>query len=220
MGYSKLHTFIAGIIVLAFTLLSSFSSSSLQGTENPLAGWDKNTLKQANTAAGVSYLSDQEKKLIFYTNLCRLNPKLFGQTVLTDYLQKNPYRAPSQAVLESLQKQLAETKTGTALAPDEQLCTIAHDFAKKMGEEGKTGHADFQNRMKPVMNQYNHVGENCSYGNPNAIDAFISLLIDKSDPVNLGHRKNILDPAFTVTGVSGQSHKTYQWNYVVDFAGK
>jgi len=208
------------IAIIFFILLSSFKGVSIQVDDNPLSGWDKDIIRQANSGAGAAYLSTEEKKLIFYTNLCRLQPKLFCQTVLTDYLKKNPDKSPESTALASLKKQLMEAKPCSALLPDEQLYTIAHDFAKKMGEEGKTGHVDFQNRMKPVMSHYNRVGENCDYGYSLGIDAFMSLLIDKSDPVNLGHRKNILDPNFTAIGVSEQPHKVYQWSYVMDFGGQ
>ena len=215
----KSSILVRGIILLAFTILTSFHSSYIQDEENPLSGWDRNILLQANSAATVSYLSDEEKKLIFYTNLCRLKPKLFCQTVLADYLNKHPDPTIGQPTIAALKRQLIGEEPGGALAPDEQLCSIARAFAKKMGQEGGTGHADFQNRMKPVMDRYNRVGENCDYGHTFAIDAFMNLLIDKSDPVNLAHRKNILDPKFTVIGVSKQPHKKFNYNFVIDFGG-
>lgn len=211
---------IPAYILPAFMLISAFSNLPTQTNSNPLSGWDKNVLKQANTAAGANYLSDEERKLIFYTNLCRLEPKLFSQTILTDYLKNNPEQGVEQSFLSSLKKQLANTTPCGVLVPDEQLCGIAKSFAKKMGAEGKIGHADFQNRMKPIMDKYNRVGENCDYGNATGLDAFIHLLIDKSDPVNLGHRKNLLDPAFTAIGVSEQPHKKFQYNFVMDFGGQ
>lgn len=208
------------ILGILFISLSSFRNFSIQTNDDPLLGWDKSVLKQANTAASVTYLSAEEKKLIFYTNLCRLQPKLFCQTVLADYLKNNPDMSVDQATLAKLKSQLInETPCGT-LAPDKQLCTIAHNFAQKMGQEGERGHADFQNRINPVLNRYNRVGENCDYGNTQAIDAFMHLLIDKSDPVNLMHRKNLLDPKFTAVGISGQPHTKYKWNYVMDFGGQ
>src|SRR5579863_7017843 len=181
------------VVVAAFALLTSFHTP-IQDEGNPLSGWDRNVLLQANSAASVAYLSGEEKKLIFYTNLCRLKPKLFCQTVLADYLNKYPDPTLGQPTIAALKRQLIMQDPCGALAPDEQLCTIARDFATKMGEEGGTGHADFQNRMKPVMDRYNRVGENCDYGHNLAVDAFMNLLIDKSDPANLAHRKNILDP--------------------------
>jgi uncharacterized protein YkwD len=174
-------------------------------------------LKQANTARSSTYLSDEEKKLIFYNNLCRLKPKLFCQTVLADYLKTHTI---NNAQVTSLQSQLNADNAEAVLVPDKELCSIAHGFAKKMGEEGKEGHPDFQNRIKPVMNRYNRVGENCDYGNKLALDAFMHLLIDSSDPVHLMHRKNMLDPKFQAVGVALQPHKTYQWNYVMDFGGQ
>jgi len=212
--------FVLAAVLPAFILISAFNNSSIQANNSSLSGWDKNVLKQANTAAGITYLSDEEKKLIFYTNLCRLNPKLFCQTVLTDYLKNNPDQQVEQSFLNNLKNQLSTTKPCEALVPDQQLCEIAKNFAKKMGEQGKTGHADFQTRMKPVMAKYNRIGENCDYGNAIGLDAFMHLLIDKSDPVNLGHRKNLLDPAFTSIGVSEQPHKKFQYNFIMDFGGQ
>ena len=201
---------------VAFIALTSFNKANLQTNTDPLATWDKEVLKQANTAASVTYLNEEEKKLIYYTNLCRLKPKLFCQTVLADYLKSHPDITDGVA---SLKVDLNANKALKVLVPDKELCTEAHDFAKKMGEEGKEGHLDFQARMKPIMKRFNKVGENCNYGETNAIDAFMSLLIDWSDPENLGHRKNLMDPDFTSIGVSREAHKVYKWNFVMDFAG-
>jgi uncharacterized protein YkwD len=207
----KLTHLIAGMVLL----IPSFSTLAQTGGD-PLATWDKDVLKQANTAASASYLSDEEKKLIYYTNLCRLKPKLFCQTVLEDYLKNHPDQ--TQGAL-GLKRTLLADKAVGALMPDEALSKSAKDYATKMGKEGKEGHIDFQERMKPFMKSYMKFGENCDYGAPLALDAFMRLLIDTSDPVNLGHRKNLLDPNFKAVGVSGQPHKTYRWNYVMDFGG-
>ena len=187
-----------------------------QTNSDPLATWDKAVLKQANKAQSVTYLTDEEKKLIFYTNLCRLKPKLFCQTVLEDYLKNHPDQTKSAL---GLKRTLLADKAAGALVPDEALCKSAKDYAIKMGKEGKEGHVGFQERMKPFMNSYLKFGENCDYGAPLALDAFMRLLIDTSDPVNLGHRKNLLDPNYTAVGVAGATHKTYHWNYVMDFGG-
>lgn len=187
-----------------------------QADANPLSGWDKKVLKQANTAESATYLSDEEKKLIFYTNLCRLQPKLFCQTVLADYLNSHPNKSPQVA---SLKKTLNEDKATGVLVPDEELCKMSKDFATKMGKEGKEGHIDFEKRFKPFEKRFMRAGENCDYGSDIALDAFMRLLIDSSDPVNLGHRKNLLDANFKAVGVAGAPHKTYRWNYVMDFGG-
>jgi uncharacterized protein YkwD len=204
------------IIFGALITLLMVSSSFIQTATDPLAAWDKAILKQANTGASATYLSDDEKKLIFYNNLCRLKPKLFCQTVLADYVKTHTTKPD---LVASLQTQLNQDNALSVLVTDQQLCTIAHDFAKKMGEEGKQGHPDFQSRMQPVMDRYNRVGENCDYGNKSPLDAYMHLLIDSSDPVNLQHRKNFLDPKLQAIGVALQPHKTFQWNWVMDFGG-
>jgi len=206
------------IALISGVLLIGISSLKItaQTNDNSLPGWDRNVLVQANTGNSATYLSDEEKKVIFYTNLCRLKPKLFCQTVLADYLRDHTEK-PS--VVESLKKTLNEDKPRNALIPDEELCKMSRTYAKKMGAEGKEGHLDFQNRIKPFMKRFNKVGENCDYGHSLALDAFMNLLIDSNEPTILGHRKNILDVDFSVIGISCQPHKIFHWNYVMDFGG-
>ena len=163
-------------------------------------------------------MSTEEKKVIFYTNLCRLKPKLFEQTEVEDYVKKNKIAA--SASLSSLKEELNSGTPMVVLKPDKEIYTAASAYALKMGSEGKTGHEGFQDRMKGILTRYNRVGENCSYGDSLAIDCVLRLLIDNVDPVHLQHRKNMLDPNFTVIGVSKQPHKTYRWNIVMDFAGE
>ncbi len=208
----KITHFILGIAVV---LMPSIKLA-VQTNDDPLASWDKDVLKQANTAESVSYLSGEEKKLIFYTNLCRLQPKLFCQTVLEDYLKNPPAMVKGSA---GLKRTLMADKACGALVPDEDFCKMAKIYVEKMGKEGKEGHLDFEQRMKPFMKKYMRVGENCDYGNELGLDAFMHLLIDQSDPVSLGHRKNLLDINFKAIGVAGAPHKTYRFIYVMDFGG-
>ncbi len=204
-----------GMILTGITFVSSLNKVKAQTTDQ-LAGWDKDIIAQANTGASLSYLSDEEKKLILYTNLVRLQPKMFCQTVLANYIKEH---SDTSAEAVSIQAELNAGNALPVLTPDKEMCTIAHDFAEKMGLQGKVGHPNFSIRMKPLMSRFNDVGENCNYGDEFALDAFMALLIDSSDPENLGHRKNLLDPNFTSIGVAKQPHKTYRWNFVMEFAG-
>lgn len=206
-----------GLITVSSFLFSSFKKENIQTASNPLSGWDKQVLKQANTGEAISNLSAEEKKLILYTNLCRMKPKLFCQTVLDDYLKKHTEIKEGVA---SLKKQLNADKPCCVLVADGELCGIASSFATRMGEEGNIGHEDFQNRIQPLMSRFNKVGENCNYGDSLAIDALMALLIDWSDPINLGHRKNLLDADFKAIGVAKQPHSKYNWNFVMEFAGE
>ena len=207
------------VSVLAVMLCILFSSfKSRQAAIDPLSGWDKEILKQANTADTVSYLSPEEKKLIFYTNLCRLKPKLFCQTVLEDYLAMHP-DSSNESDVSNLKNELNEDRACNALIPDSELCTMAHDYAKKLGEEGLKGHIDFDARFEHIMERFNHAGENCDYQDSTAIDAFMKLLIDSRVP-GYGHRESLMDGKFTSIGVSLQPHIKYKWTFVMEFAGK
>ncbi|OFY83889.1 MAG: hypothetical protein A3F72_07780 [Bacteroidetes bacterium RIFCSPLOWO2_12_FULL_35_15] len=178
--------------------------------------WDLKTLEKANTAKNISYLTTQEKKVIQYCNLVRLNPKLFLETFVKEYLdstkENNNYTG-------SLIKTLRFAKSTGLLYPSEKLYALAKEHAIDFGKKGKTGHADFDKRFMKFTKECDcAIGENCDYGSNNALDIVMSLLIDADVP-DLGHRENILDPEYKNIGVSIQEHKKYDWTCVMDFSG-
>ena len=178
--------------------------------------WDPKVLKKANTAENESYLTKQEKEVIFYLNLVRLNPKLFLETYLKKYLEQT---GEKDTYTKSLQKTLASTKPMNVLLPKQDLYAVAKLHAIKFGKAGTIGHGDFQERTKEIDTNYGgYMGENCDYGNDDALDIVMSLLIDQ-DVAGVGHRENILDPQYKFVGTSIQPHKKYEWNCVMDFGG-
>ncbi len=69
--------------LLVFLTFGLFNASKAQNT------WDEQKLELANSAKDLSYLTLQEKEIIFYTNLARIDGALFADTYLEDYLKKN-----------------------------------------------------------------------------------------------------------------------------------
>ena len=58
----------------------------------PLAAqqWTSEQLARANTARNASYLSEQEKQVIFLCNLARMDGALFAATYLAQHTPNNP----------------------------------------------------------------------------------------------------------------------------------
>jgi uncharacterized protein YkwD len=191
---------------------------SLQAQSNPWQEWDSDVIRSLNTAAHKEYLNDEEKKVILFMNMARHDGPLFERTFLESYIREK--QQENTSYVRSLRKDLKKISGLSPLIPEKDLTAVAQGHAKKSGENGTTGHQDFNKRFEPLLgNPYNHVGENCSYGYEQAIDIVISLLIDEGVK-NLGHRNNILADDFNSVGVAIRPHKTYRTNCVMDFGSR
>ncbi|MGN0187818.1 MAG: CAP domain-containing protein [Paludibacteraceae bacterium] len=189
----------------------------------PLAAqqWTSEQLAQANTARDASYLSEQEKQVIFLCNLARMDGSLFAAT----YLAQHTPNDPSNWYISSLYRDLQTVKNRQLLYPDKRLYATAAYHAADMGRTGRTGHTSsdgtsFADRVYGGLGERNtYIAENCSYGYNNdvAINIVIQLLVDQNTS-SLGHRKNILNPDLNAIGVAIAPHKTYKFNCVMDFA--
>jgi hypothetical protein len=203
-----------------FTLLISLSLFSFAQDQKV---WDEKTLEEANTAKDENYLTEEEKKVVFYINLVRLNPELFGSTYLKTYLDTSRFQKKSKWT-SSIQKELKSQKSLSVLYSAKDLFHEAENHSEDMGKKGKIGHnsssgKSFKNRLKDFVKTYKSVGENCDYGNAQALNIVMSLLIDEGIE-NLGHRKNILHSDYRFIGVAIREHKKFRYNCVMDFGGE
>ena len=176
--------------------------------------WSETVLAEANTVKDADYLTNQEKEIIVFMNLARLDGQLFVDTYLTFYLELTSKNKTKN--VKSLIRDLENLEKLEPITPQKDLFNIAKDHAKTMGKKGATGHDKFNERYDPALKTYNMVGENCYYGKGDALDIVLTLLIDENVP-NLGHRKNILNAGFNCVGVSVQPHKEYGENCVMSF---
>ena len=188
----------------------------------PLAAqqWTSEQLARANTARNASYLSEQEKQVIFLCNLARMDGALFAATYLTQHTPNDP----SNWYIASLYRDLQSVKDRQPLYPDNRLYATAADHAADMGRSGRTGHTSsdgtgFADRVYGGLGEKTYIAENCSYGynNDQAINIVVQLLVDANVP-SLGHRKNILNPDLSAIGVAIAPHATYEYMCVMDFA--
>ncbi len=203
-------------ICLLFAMLGQAQNSDL------FKLWPDSVLAKANTARSVSYLSEEEKEVIYYMNLCRMNPELFGKTYLKNYLSENKIK--KDKYVKGLLSYLEGKEDMPVLKPSKDLTEAAEAHAKDMGNTGRTGHnssngTSFADRMNVFSEVYSGINENCNYGMEDGRDIVMDLLIDR-EVSNAGHRKNILDSEMRFVGVAIEPHKRFRFNCVQDFGGK
>lgn len=200
--------------------LSLFSQTAYvsSGTASPLAtysnAWNDIKYSKCNTAANASYLSSDEKEIIYILNLIRTNPVLFCNTVLKKYpaASGKGYLTDDKFYYQSLVNTLAKMQPINILTPDKACFESAKSHALSSGINGYVGHKRITVGSE---NKKTYNGECCDYGNSDPLEIVLSLLIDEGVP-SLGHRNLILN-SYNKVGVSIKPHKKYGTNAVIDF---
>lgn len=168
----------------------------------------------ANTAKEASYLTDDERDVIFFCNLARLDGKAFCDALLDIRDSDNSYE-------KSLVETLDTTKDVPMLYPNEQLCKASAAHAEDIGPKGLVQHAssDGTKTFDRVRQYYNSgtMAENIAAGNGKALAIVRQLLVDQGIE-SLGHRKNILSAKYNRIGVAIRPHSTYKYCCVQDFS--
>ena len=198
-----------------------FSSVIFAQKITPFETWNSSDLRIANSAKDLKALSFQEKKVIFYINLARIDGKLFVETYLKDYM--DDVKIPKNKYYKSLVKTLSEQPKLPILLPDDDLFNEAIKHAKEMGRLGKKGHRSgefesFGERMKPLEKKFKKIKESNQYGFPDALSIVVDLLID-DEQESLRHRKMLLDPELTHVGVGIRAHKKFMINTSILLGG-
>ena len=218
-------------VTLLFVLFIQVSLAIVQ--KNPAhSGWEIHAL---NTAAEVSYLSSLEKEITLEINKLRTNPKRYAEDYIAPlakkYNRRLLYYPGDQPLLtkegvNALYECVRDLKRQQPLSiiyPSPGLTLAARDHVNDQSKTGRTGHqGSDRSNMRDRMERYGdwniRIAENIAYGGKTARQIVIYLLID--DGVrDRGHRKNFLNPGFSVVGVATGSHPEYGLMSVMDFAG-
>ena len=214
--------------VLFISLISDISKA--QNT----SAWTKEELKMANTAGNAPYLTGEEKDIVIYMNLARMDGERFFRTFLQDFIDDHNEKMKKYSNYErlkisrsdnyylSLQSDLKKIKGLPQLWPDEALSWVSKQHARDLNKNNFAAHNSSDGR--PAKDRIGKMypkkssGENLAFGFSSGLGNVCMLLIDKGVP-DLGHRKIILNTSyqFNTVGVSIQPHKTYRYCAVIDF---
>jgi len=196
-----------------FTFLIFFSGICFSQTYILMdSHFSKKEQEIANTAFNISCLKDQEKKIFFYLNLARINPKLFAKTFLT----QNRDNIDCFRDYQSLYDELMNMSSLHPIYFDEDFYNYAKCHAIQSGHLDYVGHnrKNGSGCVDIVSNSF--WGECCYYGTNDPLVIVLDLLVDCNYP-DLGHRKILLSENFRSMGVFIAPHSTYDFNTVLDF---
>ncbi|WP_316792411.1 CAP domain-containing protein [Pedobacter frigoris] len=196
--------------------------------------WSRDELRMANTAKTADYLSGEEKDLVMYMNLARLDGEKFFNTYFQEFAnsynkQMTQYSNYKELRIDrnshyyiSLERDLKNIKNLDMLYPDEALSWVSRQHAKDMNLYNYAAHTSRDGRSVKdrISSMYpkKSLGENLAFGYPTGLGNVCMLLLDKGVS-DLGHRKIILNSTskFNFVGVSIQPHKGYRYCSVTDF---
>lgn len=213
-----------------FPALLLFSLTLIIGL-SPTTGLSQTEIK----ASGDEYaVSDLEKAVLEEMNLARTNPAQYAtyleawRTYYKGKMFKEPGSAPVETIegvsaLEEAIKYLRSAKPLPPLKLSKGLCLGAKD---QSFDQGKTGDISHQGSDKSFswerVARYGQwktpVSENIAYDSGTAREIVINLLIDDGVSAR-GHRNNIFNSSYLVTGVSCGKHPLFGGMCVCTFAG-
>jgi hypothetical protein len=199
--------------------------------------WTDAEFRKANTAANASYLSNEEKNIVMYMNLIRLDGEKFYYTFLEDYI--NNYNAKvrkyrnynelritrTNSYYTSLLKHLRGVKNLQMFYPDDKLTSLSRNHAQDLNRNNLDTHESSNgDKFSKRLSKYfpnKAMSENIDFGYSNSLDIVCHLLLDCGVP-SLGHRFNLLDQKYKLNtvGVSIQPHPSYTWCAVIDFVAQ
>jgi len=222
--------FIYAALFLLFSTVTAVNAQSFS-TGNT---WSPEELEIANTAINTTYLNDEEKKIIFYMNLSRMDGEKFFNTYFQDFVNAYNIDMKQYSNFEELrvnrkdkyyrglEKDLKGIKGLSIFSPDETLTYIAQQHAKDLSKNNIAGHNSSDGRtVKDRISQYyprHAMAENLAFGFSKGLANVCMLLLDKGVP-DLGHRKTILGTSYNLNlvGVNIRKHPGYRYCAVIDF---
>ncbi len=178
--------------------------------------------------------SDLEQSVVNELNLARTQPQTYLEflEVRRTHYDGRYFSLPGDVLLETEEGMAAvddaiaylkKVKPAPALILSYGMSRGARDHVQDQGPRGTRGHIGSDGsqpweRIARYGNWQKTVGENISYGEREAREIVISLIIDDGVP-DRGHRTNVYNPAFHKVGVACGYHQEYDVMCVTTYAG-
>lgn len=162
--------------------------------------------KDTNSGKKIAWMSTNEKDVLYYLNIARLDPKGFCKK----YIMPMLVESPDNTYISSCILYMNSIAPLGALKPNQKLFESAKCHAYSTGLIGFVGHERKDKTCKSIF-----YGECISYGLSGGLSVVIQLLVDDGVP-SLGHRYICLG-GYSEIGISQQPHKAYGTNTVLDF---
>ncbi len=154
-------------------------------------------------AGAREYASEQEMSYLYWVNIMRRNPSLFQRQYVQAYLKQFPEAISEES--RSLEVEMSTLPALPPLVPVRSLYGASSLHAAFLARTGRLSHdgeggKGFPTRMEEAGVR-SCAGEVIFDGKDDMLVAVILLLIDHLVP-GVGHRKALLNPAFTRTGAA------------------
>jgi uncharacterized protein YkwD len=167
-----------------------------------------------------------ERGVIDELNFARSDPQGYAASLERDlqYYQGTLFRRPGEesalqtregaaAVREAI-RVLRQTRALPPLRLSEGMTLAARDHVKDQAPRGLMNHRGTDgtqawDRVSRYGEWQSKISENMTFGPATPHDVIAALLVDDGIS-DRGHRKNILDPAVKVVGISCGPHKSYR----------
>jgi hypothetical protein len=218
-----IHVKLSGVLILCIICSTLFSQNYMSFEDKPLPAFsvqDEAVLQFCINQPAYKHLDKTEKEFYYLVNYSRSHPEEFFENVITPIVALYPQL--SGDFFTSLKEDFSKADSLPLLKLNEALVQMAENHSKDItSNSDKPSHTStngdsFMERFKK-SGLKKCGGENISYGSDNPAFLLTLLYLDVGVP-SLGHRKALLNPNFTETGIGSSFFKNGSIFLVEDFA--
>jgi uncharacterized protein YkwD len=180
-------------------------------------------LAKARTAEHASYLTPEEREILFYINLARTNGAAFVDSFITPSIDEASLCPAQHHYLYTLLQELRPVKNLPLVYPNTSLAEAALRHATDLSVSTLLSHASsdgtpYSRRIVQFVNTI-HASEVISSGYSQGLDIVIQLLIDNNVP-DFGHRRALLNPSLRLAGAFIAPHPSAGYVAVVELSSE